>query len=102
MNREYCVLLLVVTFLIDCYNYLSSVLFFSHNRLPPTFTFHFLDDANDVTNDRRMTGIATEQTIPSLSCPFPAIMLSNRRVTDVAHFQDVRLIEFDITGSNIE
>lgn len=70
--------------------------------LPPTFTFHFLDDANDVTNDRRMTGIATEQTIPSLSCPFPAIMLSNRRVTDVAHFQDVRLIEFDITGSNIE
>lgn len=64
--------------------------------LPPTFMFHFLDDASDVTNDR------PAQTSPSASCPFPARVLSNKRVTDASHFQDVRLIEFDITGSNIE
>lgn len=64
--------------------------------LPPTFTFHFLEDATDVTNDR------PEQAKTSASCTFPAKVLSNKRVTDASHFQDVRLIEFGITGSNIE
>uniref|UniRef100_A0A673BCC1 NADPH-dependent diflavin oxidoreductase 1 n=1 Tax=Sphaeramia orbicularis TaxID=375764 RepID=A0A673BCC1_9TELE len=68
--------------------------------LPPTYTFHFLDDVKDVTDDRLR--IPTEQTKPSQSHPFPARLLSNKRVTDVAHFQEVRHIEFDITGSNIE
>uniref|UniRef100_A0A8C6TAQ5 NADPH-dependent diflavin oxidoreductase 1 n=1 Tax=Neogobius melanostomus TaxID=47308 RepID=A0A8C6TAQ5_9GOBI len=42
-----------------------------------------------------------EQTLPS-SSSLLAKLLSNIRVTDVSHFQDVRLFQFDITGSNIE
>ncbi|XP_036973433.1 NADPH-dependent diflavin oxidoreductase 1 [Acanthopagrus latus] len=68
--------------------------------LPPTYTFHFLDDVKDEREDR--LGIPTEQTAPSQSHPFPSRLVSNRRVTDTSHFQDVRHIEFDITGSNIE
>uniref|UniRef100_A0A8P4G019 NADPH-dependent diflavin oxidoreductase 1 n=2 Tax=Dicentrarchus labrax TaxID=13489 RepID=A0A8P4G019_DICLA len=68
--------------------------------LPPTYTFHFLDDVKETTDDRLR--IPTEQTVPSQSRPFPCRLVSNRRVTDVSHFQDVRHIEFDITGSSIE
>lgn len=69
-------------------------------RLPPTYTFHFLDDVEEKTEDRPR--ITMEQTVSSQSNPFPAAMVSNRRVTELSHYQDVRLIEFDITGSNIE
>ncbi|XP_068430284.1 NADPH-dependent diflavin oxidoreductase 1 isoform X2 [Clinocottus analis] len=68
--------------------------------LPPTHTFHFLDDVKEKMNDRLR--IPMDQTVPSQSHPFPARLVSNRRVTDMSHFQDVRHIEFDITGSNIE
>ncbi|TKS84077.1 NADPH-dependent diflavin oxidoreductase 1 [Collichthys lucidus] len=68
--------------------------------LPPTYTFHFLDGVTEKTDDR--LSLPTEQPIPSQSHPFPCRLVSNRRVTDVSHFQDVRHIEFDITGSNIE
>uniref|UniRef100_A0A8C6TBA7 NADPH-dependent diflavin oxidoreductase 1 n=1 Tax=Neogobius melanostomus TaxID=47308 RepID=A0A8C6TBA7_9GOBI len=69
----------------------------SHNRLPPSYTFHFLDNASDVTWQAN----PAEQTLPS-SSSLLAKLLSNIRVTDVSHFQDVRLFQFDITGSNIE
>uniref|UniRef100_A0A8C3ALA1 NADPH-dependent diflavin oxidoreductase 1 n=1 Tax=Cyclopterus lumpus TaxID=8103 RepID=A0A8C3ALA1_CYCLU len=68
--------------------------------LPPTHTFHFLDDVKEKMDGRLR--ILTEQTVPSQSHPFSARLVSNRRVTDMSHFQDVRHIEFDITGSNIE
>ncbi|XP_047426278.1 NADPH-dependent diflavin oxidoreductase 1 isoform X2 [Mugil cephalus] len=68
--------------------------------LPPTYTFHILDDVKEKTDHR--SRITMEQTVPSQSHPFPAAMVSNRRVTEQSHYQDVRLIEFDITGSNIE
>ncbi|XP_028273698.1 NADPH-dependent diflavin oxidoreductase 1 [Parambassis ranga] len=68
--------------------------------LPPTYTFHFQDDMKEKTQDKQW--ILTEQPVPSQSHPFSARMVSNSRVTDVSHFQDVRLIEFDITGSSIE
>ncbi|CAK6972512.1 NADPH-dependent diflavin oxidoreductase 1 [Scomber scombrus] len=68
--------------------------------LPPKFTFHFLEDVKEQTEDRLK--IPSEQTIPSQSHPFPARLLSNKRVTDPSHFQDVRHIEFDISGSNIQ
>ncbi|KAM9338279.1 NADPH-dependent diflavin oxidoreductase 1 [Symphorus nematophorus] len=68
--------------------------------LPPTYTFHFLDDVKEKADDRLR--IPADQTVPSQSCPFPSRLVFNRRVTDVSHFQDVRHIEFDITGSNIE
>ncbi|KAG8010965.1 NADPH-dependent diflavin oxidoreductase 1 [Nibea albiflora] len=68
--------------------------------LPPTYTFHFLDGVKEKTDNR--LSIPTEHPVPSQSHPFPCRLVSNRRMTDVSHFQDVRLIEFDITGSNIE
>lgn len=68
-------------------------------RLPPSFSFHFLDDKPEPDPGLRIDPV---QTVPSQSCPFPARMMSNRRVTDPTHFQDVRLIEFDISGSRIE
>ncbi|XP_023253692.1 NADPH-dependent diflavin oxidoreductase 1 isoform X2 [Seriola lalandi dorsalis] len=68
--------------------------------LPPTYTFHFLDDVKEETGDRLR--ITTDQTVPSQSHPFPARLVSNRRVTHPSHFQDVRHIELDITGSSIQ
>ncbi|KAG7221222.1 hypothetical protein INR49_017439 [Caranx melampygus] len=68
--------------------------------LPPTYSFHFLDDVKEETEDRPR--ISTDQTVPSQSQPFAARLVSNTRVTDPSHFQDVRHIEFDITGSNIK
>ncbi|XP_018523345.1 NADPH-dependent diflavin oxidoreductase 1 [Lates calcarifer] len=68
--------------------------------LPPTYTFHFLDDVKEETADRLR--ISTDQTVHSQSQPFPARLISNKRVTDLSHFQDVRHIEFDITGSSLE
>ncbi|XP_041667703.1 NADPH-dependent diflavin oxidoreductase 1 [Cheilinus undulatus] len=65
--------------------------------LPPSYTFHFLDDVNERTDDRLQS-----PDVSSQSCPFPSRLVSNRRVTDDSHFQEVRLIEFDISGSNIE
>ncbi|XP_049594437.1 NADPH-dependent diflavin oxidoreductase 1 isoform X2 [Syngnathus scovelli] len=68
--------------------------------LPPAYTFNFLDDIYEKTDDCQI--IPTQQTGLSQSYPFPAKLLSNERVTDPNHFQDVRLIEFDIMGSNID
>ncbi|XP_038126632.1 NADPH-dependent diflavin oxidoreductase 1 [Cyprinodon tularosa] len=68
--------------------------------LPPSFTFHFLDEKTDQRDDPAR--IESEQAVPSESRPFQARMLFNRRVTEPSHFQDVRLIEFDISGSNID
>ncbi|XP_015252211.1 PREDICTED: NADPH-dependent diflavin oxidoreductase 1 [Cyprinodon variegatus] len=68
--------------------------------LPPSFTFHFLDEKTDQRDDPAR--IDSEQTVPSESRPFQARMLFNRRVTEPSHFQDVRLIEFDISGSDID
>uniref|UniRef100_A0A669E4K4 NADPH-dependent diflavin oxidoreductase 1 n=1 Tax=Oreochromis niloticus TaxID=8128 RepID=A0A669E4K4_ORENI len=68
--------------------------------LPPTYTFHFLDDMQEKEEVRLR--IPMDQTVPSQSHPFPARMVFNRRVTEPLHFQDVRHIELDVTGSNIE
>ncbi|XP_061555006.1 NADPH-dependent diflavin oxidoreductase 1 isoform X2 [Phycodurus eques] len=68
--------------------------------LPPTYTFNFLDDINEKTHDRQI--IPTQQSGLSQSHPFYAKLLSNERVSHPKHFQDVRHIEFDITGSNID
>uniref|UniRef100_A0A3P8NSM9 NADPH-dependent diflavin oxidoreductase 1 n=1 Tax=Astatotilapia calliptera TaxID=8154 RepID=A0A3P8NSM9_ASTCA len=68
--------------------------------LPPTYTFHFLDDMQE--KEEVQLRIPMDQTVPSQSHPFPARMVFNRRVTEPSHFQDVRHIELDVTGSNIE
>ena len=38
---------------------------------------------------------------PSQHHPFYACLVKNERVTSPSHFQDVRLISFDVTGSGI-
>lgn len=68
--------------------------------LPPTYTFNFLNDVKEGIDNNQRTPM--EQTVPVQDHPFPARLVFNRRVTDESHFQDVRHIEFDITGSNIE
>ncbi|XP_058014928.1 NADPH-dependent diflavin oxidoreductase 1 isoform X5 [Ahaetulla prasina] len=70
--------------------------------LPPKYTFQFLDEAS---SDLRKAVLQPEDAlgdVPSDRNPFCAQMVSNQRVTSESHFQDVRLIEFDITGSAIE
>ncbi|XP_060923388.1 NADPH-dependent diflavin oxidoreductase 1 [Limanda limanda] len=60
--------------------------------LPPTYVFHFLDDVKEEAEPRLRS--------PEQTQAFAARLVSNRRVSHVSHFQEVRLIEFDITGSN--
>uniref|UniRef100_UPI00398F8C29 NADPH-dependent diflavin oxidoreductase 1-like isoform X4 n=1 Tax=Pristiophorus japonicus TaxID=55135 RepID=UPI00398F8C29 len=70
--------------------------------LPSKYSFQFEDDA---ANGVSVGPCDTNRRIrcpPSQLHPFPALMISNGRVTDESHFQDVRLITFDITGSGIE
>lgn len=69
-------------------------------RLPPRYDFHFLDDATEKPDMKPM--LADGQASPSFAHPFPARVVSNQRVTAPEHFQDVRHIEFDISGSNIQ
>ncbi|CAL8276339.1 unnamed protein product [Merluccius merluccius] len=70
--------------------------------LPPSYKFHFLDDVIEKSDDTGRAGIPREQRVPSQSHPFLARMTSNQRVSHPSHFQEVRLIEFDISDSNIE
>ncbi|XP_019365899.1 PREDICTED: NADPH-dependent diflavin oxidoreductase 1 isoform X1 [Gavialis gangeticus] len=67
--------------------------------LPPRYGLHFLDEnADDGDQPQQEAGRDT----PSELRPFAALMVCNQRVTAESHFQDVRLIEFDITGSGME
>ncbi|XP_068191461.1 NADPH-dependent diflavin oxidoreductase 1 isoform X2 [Antennarius striatus] len=68
--------------------------------LPPSYTFHFHDGVREEPQEGVV--VPPDQSAPSWSRPFPSRLVSNQRVTDESHFQDVRLIEFDISGSNME
>ncbi|XP_041098613.1 NADPH-dependent diflavin oxidoreductase 1 isoform X2 [Polyodon spathula] len=70
--------------------------------LPSRYELHFLDD---VTNGLSQEPPARDTPLsapPSQLHPFLVRMVSNRRVTHASHFQDVRLIDFDVTGSQIQ
>ncbi|KAK1155529.1 NADPH-dependent diflavin oxidoreductase 1-like isoform X1 [Acipenser oxyrinchus oxyrinchus] len=70
--------------------------------LPSRYELHFLDD---VTNGLSLEPPDWDTPLsapPSQLHPFLARMVSNQRVTHSSHFQDVRLIDFDITGSQIQ
>ncbi|XP_056360989.1 NADPH-dependent diflavin oxidoreductase 1 [Oenanthe melanoleuca] len=68
--------------------------------LPPKYTLHYLPE--DCPQPRRdVLQLAAPQAAPCELHPFSAPVLSNQRVTAQSHFQDVRLIEFDIAGSGI-
>ncbi|XP_023371965.1 NADPH-dependent diflavin oxidoreductase 1 isoform X1 [Otolemur garnettii] len=69
--------------------------------LPSKFTLHFLQETPSTCSEEQRVASPDSQGPPSELQPFFAPMVSNRRVTGPLHFQDVRLIEFDITGSGI-
>ncbi|XP_073717118.1 NADPH-dependent diflavin oxidoreductase 1 [Misgurnus anguillicaudatus] len=70
------------------------------DKLPPRYVFHILDEVpnKQVEHFQRPDNDAP----PTSLQPFPAQVVFNERVTHPSHFQDVRHIEFDITGSNIQ
>ncbi|XP_037349979.1 NADPH-dependent diflavin oxidoreductase 1 [Talpa occidentalis] len=69
--------------------------------LPSTFSLQLLQGAPR-TSPEEQDGAATGPPgPPSELRPFPAPMVANRRVTGPAHFQDVRMIEFDVAGSGL-
>uniref|UniRef100_A0A8C8T117 NADPH-dependent diflavin oxidoreductase 1 n=1 Tax=Pelusios castaneus TaxID=367368 RepID=A0A8C8T117_9SAUR len=69
--------------------------------LPSKFTLHFLDECVSGCDEDQSQQEVTREA-PSELHPFAAQMVSNQRVTAESHFQDVRLIEFDVSGSGIE
>ncbi|KAM4876614.1 NADPH-dependent diflavin oxidoreductase 1 isoform 2-T2 [Thomomys bottae] len=69
--------------------------------LPSKFTLQFLQEPPGRSSEEPHVPSPGPQEPPSASQPFLAPMAANQRVTGPAHFQDVRLIEFDITGSGI-
>ncbi|XP_075026313.1 NADPH-dependent diflavin oxidoreductase 1 isoform X9 [Calonectris borealis] len=72
----------------------------SYPNLPPKYTLHYL--AEDSPHpDGGLLQPTAPRAVPSELHPFAARVVSNQRVTAESHFQDVRLIEFDVTGSGI-
>ncbi|XP_051552584.1 NADPH-dependent diflavin oxidoreductase 1-like isoform X2 [Myxocyprinus asiaticus] len=69
-------------------------------KLPPRYVFHFLDEVPNKQVEHHQ--IPDNKAPPNSVHPFPARVVFNQRVTDLSHFQDVRHIEFDITGSKIQ
>ncbi|KAM5145411.1 NADPH-dependent diflavin oxidoreductase 1 [Mantella aurantiaca] len=69
-------------------------------RLPPKFILRFVDQ--EVAKEDDIVEKADACVTPTELHPFQAVLVSNQRVTAADHFQDVRLIEFDITGSGIQ
>ncbi|XP_025022878.1 NADPH-dependent diflavin oxidoreductase 1 isoform X3 [Python bivittatus] len=70
--------------------------------LPPKYTFQLLDEASGDLSVAPLQPEDASRDVPSEMNSFSAQMVSNRRVTSESHFQDVRLIEFDIAGSGIK
>lgn len=71
------------------------------HSLPPKFTLEFLQEAPRLCSEEQRVARPMPPSPPSELQPFLARMVTNQRVTGPSHFQDVRLIEFDITGSGI-
>ncbi|XP_014437549.1 NADPH-dependent diflavin oxidoreductase 1 isoform X6 [Tupaia chinensis] len=69
--------------------------------LPSRFTMQLLQGAPSECSQEPHMACASPGGPPSESKPFLAPVVSNQRVTSPSHFQDVRLIEFDISGSGI-
>ncbi|XP_045702066.1 NADPH-dependent diflavin oxidoreductase 1 isoform X1 [Phyllostomus hastatus] len=69
--------------------------------LPSKFTLRFLQEAPGPCSEERQVAGTDPPSPPSELQPFLAPVVANQRVTGPSHFQDVRLIEFDIAGSGI-
>lgn len=71
------------------------------HSLPSKFIFQFLQEVPSIGAEELNLASSAPQTPPSELQPFLAPVVTNQRVTGPQHFQDVRLMEFDITESNI-
>ncbi|XP_016067328.1 PREDICTED: NADPH-dependent diflavin oxidoreductase 1 isoform X1 [Miniopterus natalensis] len=69
--------------------------------LPSKFALRFLQEAPRKCSVEQHVARTEPPSSPSELQPFLARMVTNQRVTGPSHFQDVRLIEFDITDSGI-
>ncbi|XP_013410123.1 NADPH-dependent diflavin oxidoreductase 1-like [Lingula anatina] len=72
---------------------------------PPKYKVQFLSDNDDkkqMTCPPSFFGGSETKELPSQKCPYLSKMLSNQRVTADDHWQDVRLITFDISDCNIK
>lgn len=72
------------------------------NRLPPKYkvTFTDCDEASNHINELT-TQDQSSKSQPSEVNPFYAELIGNERVTAADHWQDVRLLTFDIADSRI-
>uniref|UniRef100_A0A8C9CU01 NADPH-dependent diflavin oxidoreductase 1 n=1 Tax=Peromyscus maniculatus bairdii TaxID=230844 RepID=A0A8C9CU01_PERMB len=73
----------------------------SYANLPSKFIFQFLQEVPSEGAEEPNIASSAPQRPPSELNPFLAPVVTNQRVTGPQHFQDVRLIEFDITDSSI-
>lgn len=80
--------------------YTSDISTFPHS-LPSKFIFQFLQEVPSEGAEEPNLASSAPQRPPSELQPFLAPVVTNQRVTGPQHFQDVRLIEFDITDSSI-
>ena len=88
-------------------NFSSYFLCLSHLHFSPPSRYNaqYLDQSTlNNHQDSSITSIGETQNAkeqPSRACPFYARLVSNERVTASDHFQDVRLVQFDIADSGI-
>ncbi|XP_057577215.1 NADPH-dependent diflavin oxidoreductase 1 isoform X3 [Hippopotamus amphibius kiboko] len=68
---------------------------------PSKFTLQFLQETRSTCSEELCVARTDPQGPPSELQPFLAPMVTNERVTGPSHFQDVRLVEFDVAGSGI-
>lgn len=73
-------------------------LIFNICRLPSRYKVMFVEESSRI---RTRPSSPPPSSIPSREGPFPARLVSNDRLTPPTHFQDVRLITFDVQGSGI-
>lgn len=72
---------------------------YSNFRLPPNYRI----TAQPSTTQHTSSLLELSPSIPPFSAsPFDSSLMRNDRLTDGAHFQDVRLIRLDISRSNIK
>ncbi|CAH1786471.1 unnamed protein product [Owenia fusiformis] len=76
----------------------------SDEILPPAkYKVQLLDrDTQASTPVGNRNGTTQQSGVYSNVCPYHARMISNKRVTAPDHFQDVRLVKFDISNSKIK
>ena len=75
----------------------------TYRSLSPSCTFEITSkDNGNICDTNKQHDKQQSDKLHDRDCPFTAVMESNRRVTSVDHFQDVRLVAFDISESGIE